>query len=508
MLVLGSLAPGDIAVLVPLTDPGYSATGEIEDANPEPHLFLVAVNPLPPHVVEGGAAEFEVRLRDQDDTEDAPSAGEVTVDVATMDSTPASATSGDDYTALTEPLTFDSGDVLKMVTVQTLDDPFAEPDETFELVLLQNAAGAGMGGSSVTVTILDNEATVSVAAAEADEGETLEFELRVVWPDPAVVPTPFNVVVTYQLVAYTRAANDAIQGSACGGDADYLLPSPATAMIAHPATTATIQVQTCHDTLVEPDEQFWLQLSTVNDAVAVPAHPENGAVGTILNDDIPVVSVSPAEAEGIEGQDPLVFTVSLTVDSAAAQLTEDVTVNYTVRGSGENGADPATDPGEPGADYAVTLDGTALSDTALGGTLTFTAETPGTPAVTEFVFKMELLADYEPENDETLRLELTNPSRAGLFDGNPDLPEPTELVAVATIKDDPPPTLSVEGFTDSEGTTQSCHFRGPRGPPSPSRSRWPTPARGRRRRWTTPSRPARPIRLMRATTTRLFCRPT
>ena len=77
-----------------------------------------------------------------------------------------------------------------------LDDLLAEPDETFELVLQNAESGAGIGGSSAGVTILDNEATVSVAAAQADEGDPLEFELRVVWPDPAVVPTPLVVGVT------------------------------------------------------------------------------------------------------------------------------------------------------------------------------------------------------------------------------------------------------------------------------------------------------------------------
>ena len=104
-----------------------------------------------------------------------------------------------------------------------------------------------------------------------------------------------------------------------------------------------------------------------------------GEWGTIRDDDIPVVSVSPAEAEGTEGQtDRLAFTVSLTVDSAAAQLTEDVTVDYEI---GEYGTDPATAPGEFGEDYAVTLD-TATPPELLGLTLgrerwtTFAASPP------------------------------------------------------------------------------------------------------------------------------------
>ena len=189
-----------------------SAVGEITDDDPPPYLFVVAVNPFPPHVVEGNQQVFEVRLRDQGGTDLAPSATQVTVDVATQAGTATAASN--DYTALAELLTFNSGDTSIEVTVQTLEDSFAESDETFELVL-QNAMGAKVGGSSATVTILDNEATVSVAAARAEEGETLEFELRVVWPDPAVVPRPLDVVVTYQFVPYTRGADHAIPGT-CG----------------------------------------------------------------------------------------------------------------------------------------------------------------------------------------------------------------------------------------------------------------------------------------------------
>ena len=290
-LVLGSVAPAGVA-RVDITR--SSAVGEIMDDDPEPYLFLVAVDPNPPQVVEGDQIEFEVRLRDQQNMGPAPSAGSVTVDFKTEDGT---ATAANDYTAPAESLTFDSGVTSIAVTVQTVDDSLAEPDETFEVVL-KNGVGAEIGGSSATVTILDNEATVSVAAAQAEEGEQLEFELRVVWPDPAVVPTPPDVDVTYQLVDYTRAPTEerATQG-ACGVGVDYELPSATTATITHPDTTATIQVQTCDDALVEPDEQFWLELSTVTDAVAVPAHPENGAVGTILNDDIPVLSVGHVTAE-------------------------------------------------------------------------------------------------------------------------------------------------------------------------------------------------------------------
>ena len=62
------------------------------------------------------------------------------------------------------------------------------------------------------MTILDNEATVSVADAEADEGDPLEFVLSVVWPDSAAVSTPLDVVVTYQLRRPDASLRDLARG--------------------------------------------------------------------------------------------------------------------------------------------------------------------------------------------------------------------------------------------------------------------------------------------------------
>ena len=179
---------------------------------------------------------------------------------------------------------------------------------------------------------------------------------------------------------------------------------------------------------------------------------------------------------GLEGT-----TQSFTVTLANPRSGKIVTVDYVISGDEvAANADTATAPGHATkpADFEPDTGG-------LTGTVTFD------PACqTSCTVGVRLLADYEPENPETLRLTLTNPSGAVLSGSDPGN-SISQIHGVGTITDDPPPTLSVEGF------------RAARAPGSPSRSRWPTPARARRRRWTTPSRPARPIRLMRATTTRL-----
>ena len=91
-------------------------------------------------------------------------------------------------------------------------------------------------------------------------------------------------------------------------------------------------MQTCEDLLVEWGETFWVGLSRAANGGEVVVPAGTGTWGTIRNDDVAVVSVSPAEAEGTEGQaDPLAFTVGLTVGGQPAQLSEDITVDYKTR---------------------------------------------------------------------------------------------------------------------------------------------------------------------------------
>ena len=61
------------------------ATGQIEDDDPSPHLFIQVNSPSPcmgtGGITEGGTATFDVRLRDSRNTEDAPNATDVEVTV-------------------------------------------------------------------------------------------------------------------------------------------------------------------------------------------------------------------------------------------------------------------------------------------------------------------------------------------------------------------------------------------------------------------------------------------
>ena len=475
---------------------------EIEDDDPPPHLFLHDFNGTPCQVDEGGAEDFVVRLRDEHNSVFAPSASTVTVDVRTEDG---DAMAGTDYTAVNTTLTFNPGDdtmPAPPLVVQTLDDttmPEGEDTETFKVVLA-NESGAPLGSTAeATCEILDDEVRVTATDVAIDEGDQLTFSLSLNRDRAA------DITVAYRLIDYSlalvnpdAAPHKADRGAApcSAGIDDYLeFDGMVTIPSSHPRvvngvvvesvadfTVGTITipsshdravpvalpaVTTCEDALVEFDETFWLEIfiprcpdppvpGCINGGEAVVEDGE-GAIGTIRNDDIPTVSIvaDPATATGTEGQtSPLKFTVSVTVDGQPAQLTKDITVDYTVGGPTAT----ATAPGLADADYAMSLDSAtpaALSGTTLSGTLTFIA---GPPAVTEHVFAAEILADYHAEGDETFALDLdnlTDPIGAAVFEDRDSDPITDDSHIEATIEDDPPPVLSVGDYRDPEGTPGS-----------------------------------------------------
>ena len=446
--------PADVGVLDSNRD---IAEGRIYEDDIKPYLFIVPVTKSPCEVVEADTPlDFEVRLRGVNGVTPAPNADPVTVQVATIDvntNTPADT----DYMPLSPnptTLTFDPGVVDQTVTVTIKDDvssPAAEDDETFELEMSNPTGGVPLDSTTkVTCTIEDDEVRVTAAAASADEGDDINFELML-----DRTPTS-DFTVSYSLMDYLPATNPngADRGtSACAGSDDYLDQSGTLTVQSghsHLLPVSVPAVTTCQDLRVEADETFWLEISIPTGSEALAPAPA-GAVGTILNDDIPVVSISPASAQGTEGND---VRLTVTLDDGngqALELANTITVDYDVGGSG---ADAAADPGQTGADYSVELNSSPLTSSTLTGTLTFAA----VAVVQQHVFDVELEADYEAESSETLRLDLDNLVDAlgqAVFEDRDNDPLTDDSHAEVTILDDPPPVFSVSDFTGDEGTDQA-----------------------------------------------------
>jgi plastocyanin len=110
--------------------------------------------------------------------------GAVSVDYATSDG---SAAAGSDYVAAAGTLSWADGDgASKELSVEILDDALEEGNETVNLSLSSPTGGAGLGTSSATLTIRDDDRTVVPCVADA---ETLclnrdgRFRAQIEWRD-------------------------------------------------------------------------------------------------------------------------------------------------------------------------------------------------------------------------------------------------------------------------------------------------------------------------------------
>ena len=142
-----------------------SATGTILDDDDPPTVSIADVS-----APEGDALTFAATLS-------AASGKEVTVDWAAASESGDTATA-DDFTAVSDTLTFARGETSKTFTVSTTEDTDAESDETFT-VTLSNSVNATPNPDSATGTILDNDVplTLSVTPATVAEGESAEITI-------------------------------------------------------------------------------------------------------------------------------------------------------------------------------------------------------------------------------------------------------------------------------------------------------------------------------------------
>lgn len=388
----------DETFLIVLTNPSQAtivdpdATGTIQNDDGLPAL---AVNDIA--VVEGtgttpSSAQFTVSL-------DAPSGQQVTVDYATMSGTASSS----DFLAAAGMLTFPAGTTTQTVSVLVNPDTLDEFDETFTLVLANEANATVADGSGLaTITDDDAEPSLSIGSVSVAEGDTGTTQA----PFTITLSSPSGKPVTVDW---------ATQDATATTGADYIGVS-GTVTLNPGDLTATIDVDVLGETVIEPDETFTVVLSNAMNATV----STTTGTGTILDDDAAVPAISandPSVTEGNTGTVTLTFTVALDTPT-----TNTVTVDYTTNDITATAGGLAS---EGGADYAGT-----------SGTLTFApGDTTKTVAVT-------VNGDTLYEADETLELVLSNASNATIADPS----------GVGTIlNDDAQPSLSITDVVAVEG---------------------------------------------------------
>jgi uncharacterized repeat protein (TIGR01451 family) len=191
-----------------------------------------------------------------------------TVNYATSDG---SATSGSDYTAASDSLTFSPSDISLTFTITIIDDPDCEGNETFNLELSNPTNGATLGSpNSAEITVYDNDAAPTLQFSDLvySIGET----------DGSVSITVTKTGLTSMIHAVNYSSSD---GTATAGS-DYTAVS-GTLLFNPTEISLTFSISIFNDTTYEGSETINLALS----------NPTNGA--SLGSPNIALVTISDTE---------------------------------------------------------------------------------------------------------------------------------------------------------------------------------------------------------------------
>ncbi|HMQ04066.1 MAG TPA: Calx-beta domain-containing protein [Pyrinomonadaceae bacterium] len=328
------------------------------------------------------------------------SSGQVTVDFATSNGT---AIAGQDYVSTQGTLLWEDGDSTpKGFGIALISDGIAEPNETVNITLSNPTGGAIIGiPSTAVLTIVDDDGTIhtlSIANVSQPEGNA---------------PNQLTCTVTL-----TPASEGVVTVNFSTSDGTATAPSDYTAIANGLLTfqpgevSRPIVIDIIGDTVVEPDETFFVNLSNASGAVI----GNTPATITLLNDDV----------AGTPG--------SVQFSSSAYNVAENVG-NATITVTRTGGS-----TGPASVNYA-TSNGTATSGsdyTAVSGTLNWA---DGDASAKTFM--IPIIDDQLQEGDETVNIALSNATGATL--GAP-------VNAVLTIADnDTLPEVSINDVTQAEG---------------------------------------------------------
>ena len=252
-----------------------------------------------------------------------------------------------------------------------LDDTLDEPDETFTLEIydFENATAGDQTRATITIEDDDDPPSVSVADAEATEGDPAEFAVTL-------------SAASGQTVTVGVATSIESSDTAAAGDFTAL---PATTLTFMPGDTAeTVMVQTTADTLDEPDETFTLTLSSPSNVTLGDAT----ATGTITNNDntaLASVTIAADQPAFTAKLDDVTFTLTRTENLAAAlDVAVALTQDRPLLESGDLAQTVTFEAGEATATLIIRFHQFAEHTATEESTLTATVQTgsgyePGSP---------------------------------------------------------------------------------------------------------------------------------
>ncbi|QYZ69100.1 Calx-beta domain-containing protein [Neotabrizicola shimadae] len=284
------------------------------------------------------------------------------------------ANGGSDYVAQVGTLTIGAGQTRAVIRVPVLNDTLVEPTETFT-VMLSSAEGARPGTATATGTITDNDVdptpgelpSLSIEDMTMTEGEDGMGHMHLM----VMLSKPSTETIT---VRYSTVDGTAKAGS------DYTAGS-GTLTFAPGQTSAMIMIPVTDDSAIEATERFRVRLTAPTNATIA----DGVAVATILNDDLPSLSISDAQAtEADDGSVVMRFTLTLSEPAKTAVQVDFATQDVTALA---------------GSDYV-----------ARQGTIGFA------PGETVKTISVRLIGDDVAEAVETFRIKLGNVQGAVLAD--------------------------------------------------------------------------------------------
>jgi len=319
-----------------------------------------------------------------------------------------------DFTPVAGRVTFAPGQVTQTITVPILDDLVVEPEEQFTLQL-SDAQGAVIDDGEAICRVQDDDSSgLSISDAQELEGNGLGDATRYL---------RFDITLDSPATAGSSVAFSTVDGTATAGT-DYDGASGTISFVAG-QLTAQVQVSIRGDLQVEDNETLQLVLSSPNGVRL----GRSSAVGTIVNDDVPSLSISDGSAREADGGSAASFTVSL-----SSPWPTPISVAFS------------------------TAEGTATSAdfTPSSGVLVFA------PGQTSQVISVPIVNDALFEDDETFTVHLSDPNGARIEDGE----------GVGTIvSDDAQPALSIDGAKNLEGNEGTSYLEFPLHLAAPSSQR-------------------------------------
>ena len=328
-----------------------------------------------------------------------------------FETTDGSASAPSDYDAVSGTLNFAEGETTKPVTVQVHRDNVLESTENFFVDLDNASPGTTIADARGQGTIQNDDAPPLVTISDVSQPEGTTGQ--------GATPFQFTISLSNPAPPAGTSVQLATANDTASAPSDYITRSQ-TVNFASGETSKQVSISVVKDSAVEPDETFFVNLSSPTNAGFLDSQGR----GTIENDDVeqPEILIDNIEREeGDSGTTPFTFTVSLThpFPHAAVGVTY-----HTVDGSAR----------EP-LDYTGV--GGVAGDFVFGERLIFQ------PGETEKQATIEVNGDEAAEGTESFFVDLSSPTNATIARARGN---------ALVLDDDRDPGIAIHDASNVEGT--------------------------------------------------------